>query len=126
MRTVLRHGERRKQAMCRSPGPPDRTGRARVEHGASPARAGTRLAPAQGAFEPKFVPSHGSRHMPRGSKSAYTTKQKRQARHIEESYESRGVSSKTAARRAWATVNKQDGGALKKSGSRRKSKRSRR
>ena len=29
--------------------------------------------------------------MPRGDKSAYTEKQKRQARHIEESYESRGV-----------------------------------
>ncbi len=48
--------------------------------------------------------------MPRGDKSAYTQKQKRKARHIEESYESRGLSSKIAARRAWATVNKQDGG----------------
>jgi plasmid stabilization system protein ParE len=49
-------------------------------------------------------------------KSAYTDKQKRKAEHIEESYESRGVSEKEAERRAWATVNKQDGGG-KKSGS---------
>lgn len=54
--------------------------------------------------------------MSRGEKSAYTDKQKRKAEHIEESYESRGVSEKEAERRAWATVNKQDGGG-KKSGS---------
>jgi plasmid stabilization system protein ParE len=48
--------------------------------------------------------------MPRGDKSAYTDKQKRQAAHIEESYEARGVSPHTAAARAWATVNKEDGG----------------
>jgi hypothetical protein len=41
--------------------------------------------------------------MPRGEKSAYTTKQRRRARHIEEGYEKRGVSRKEAARRAWAT-----------------------
>ena len=58
--------------------------------------------------------------MPRGSKSSYTNKQKRKARHIEESYEQRGVSSGTAARRAWATVNKQDGGGRKKSGGKRR------
>jgi hypothetical protein len=29
--------------------------------------------------------------MPRGGKSTYTTKQKRQARHIEEGYKKRGV-----------------------------------
>jgi hypothetical protein len=40
--------------------------------------------------------------MPRGEKSAYTTKQRRRARHIEEGYEKRGVS-REAARRAWAT-----------------------
>lgn len=51
--------------------------------------------------------------MPRGDKSAYTAKQKRQARHIERSYEARGVSSKTAAKRAWATVNERDGGGLR-------------
>jgi len=52
--------------------------------------------------------------MPRGDKSAYTDKQKRQAKHIEESYEKKGVSEKTAEGRAWATVNKQDGGGKKK------------
>jgi plasmid stabilization system protein ParE len=54
--------------------------------------------------------------MPRGDKSAYTEKQKRKAEHIEEGYEDRGVSSKEAQRRAWATVNKESGGG-KKSGS---------
>lgn len=54
--------------------------------------------------------------MPRGDKSSYTGKQKRRAEHIEEGYEKRGVSSKEAAKRAWATVNKESGGG-KKSGS---------
>ncbi len=54
--------------------------------------------------------------MPRGDKVAYTDKQKRQAEHLEESYEDRGVSSKEAEKRAWATVNKESGGG-KKSGS---------
>ncbi|GLK83434.1 plasmid stabilization protein [Ancylobacter defluvii] len=54
--------------------------------------------------------------MPRGDKSAYTDKQKRKAEHIEEGYEERGVSPEEAERRAWATVNKDDGGG-KKSGS---------
>ncbi|MGD7070883.1 plasmid stabilization protein [Acetobacter sp. AAB5] len=54
--------------------------------------------------------------MPRGDKSAYTDKQKRQAEHIENNYEQRGVSEKEAERRAWATVNKETGGG-KKSGS---------
>ena len=57
--------------------------------------------------------------MPRGDKSAYTDKQKRQARHIEESYEEKGVSENEAERRAWASVNKLSGGG-KKSGSGRK------
>ncbi|TWI10234.1 hypothetical protein IP93_01811 [Lysobacter ruishenii] len=57
--------------------------------------------------------------MPRGSKDAYTDKQKRQARHIEEGYREKGLSEDEAERRAWATVNKQDGGG-KKSGSGRK------
>ncbi len=48
--------------------------------------------------------------MPRGDKSAYTDKQKRKARHIEDGYEKRGLSSDEAARRAWATVNKESGG----------------
>ena len=54
--------------------------------------------------------------MPRGDKSAYTDKQKRQAEHIEEGYEHRGVPEEEAERRAWATVNKTTGGG-KKSGS---------
>ena len=54
--------------------------------------------------------------MPRGDKSKYTDKQKRQAEHIEEGYEDKGVSKKEAERRAWATVNKETGGG-KKSGS---------
>ena len=54
--------------------------------------------------------------MPRGDKSSYTNKQKRKAEHIEEGYEKRGVGSKEAARRAWATVNKESHGG-KKSGS---------
>jgi plasmid stabilization system protein ParE len=54
--------------------------------------------------------------MPRGEKSSYSTKQKRQAEHIEKGYEKRGVSGKEAERRAWATVNKSTGGG-KKSGS---------
>jgi plasmid stabilization system protein ParE len=54
--------------------------------------------------------------MPRGDKSAYTEKQKRKAEHIEEGYEDRGVPAKEAARRAWATVNKEDHGG-KQSGS---------
>jgi len=43
--------------------------------------------------------------MPRGDKSAYTDKQKRQAEHIEEGYEKRGVPADEAERRAWATEN---------------------
>jgi len=59
--------------------------------------------------------------MPQGDKSSYTSKQKRQASHIEEGYEKKGVGKKTAEKRAWATVNKTSGGG-KKSGSRRKKK----
>ena len=54
--------------------------------------------------------------MPRGDKSKYTDKQKRQAEHIEQSYEKRGVPEEEAEKRAWATVNKTSGGG-KKSGS---------
>lgn len=57
--------------------------------------------------------------MPKGDKSKYTDKQKRQAEHIEEGYEKKGVSEDEAERRAWATVNKESGGG-KKSGSGRK------
>ena len=58
----------------------------------------------------------GRQTMPRGDKSAYTDKQKRQAQHIEEGYEQRGVSEDEAERRAWATVNEMSHGG-KKSGS---------
>jgi hypothetical protein len=51
----------------------------------------------------------------------YTARQKRQADHIEESMEKRGVSKKTAAKRAWQTVNKQTGGGEKSGGGRRTS-----
>jgi plasmid stabilization system protein ParE len=54
--------------------------------------------------------------MPRGDKSKYTDKQERKADHIAEGYEKRGVPEKEAECRAWATVNKDDGGG-KKSGS---------
>ena len=57
--------------------------------------------------------------MPQGDKSAYTAKQKRKAEHIEEGYEKKGVSHAEAEKRAWATVNKQDGGG-RKSGAGRK------
>ena len=58
--------------------------------------------------------------MPRGDKSSYSSRQKRKAAHIEKGYEKRGVSKKTAAKRAWATVNKQEGGGAKKSSGRKK------
>lgn len=51
--------------------------------------------------------------MPRGSKDKYTAKQKDQAQAIEQQYEAKGVPSKTAEARAWATVNKQSGGGEK-------------
>lgn len=55
--------------------------------------------------------------MPRGSKAKYTSKQERKAAKIKEGYVERGVSEKEAARRAWATVNKQDGGGKNPGGS---------
>jgi plasmid stabilization system protein ParE len=51
--------------------------------------------------------------MPRGDKSKYSDKQKRQAEHIEEGYEKRGTSVSEAKGRAWATVNKMTGGGKK-------------
>lgn len=59
---------------------------------------------------------------PRGDKSKYTDKQKRQAEHIEEGYEKRGMPEKEAEKRAWATVNKEWGGGLKRGGNGAKSK----
>lgn len=51
--------------------------------------------------------------MPKGDKSTYTDKQKREAEHIEKGYQDRGVGRDEAERRAWATVNKQSGGGNK-------------
>lgn len=51
--------------------------------------------------------------MPQGDKSKYTGKQERKADHIAEGYEKRGVPEQEAERRAWATVNKDDGGGNK-------------
>jgi len=55
--------------------------------------------------------------MPRGDKRKYTAKQERKADHIAEGYEKKGVKTKEAERRAWATVNKDDGGGKKPGGS---------
>ncbi len=52
--------------------------------------------------------------MPRGDKSSYSSKQKRQAKHIEDSELKQGRSKKVAQRIGWATVNKQTGGGSKK------------
>jgi plasmid stabilization system protein ParE len=54
--------------------------------------------------------------MPRGDKSKYTDKQTRKAEHIEQSYEQKGVPEQEAERRAWATVNKDDGGGKRTGG----------
>ena len=54
--------------------------------------------------------------MPRGDRSKYTDKQKREAEHIEEGYKRRGLSEKEAERRAWATVNKVHKGGEKPGG----------
>ena len=51
--------------------------------------------------------------MARGSKSKYSSKQRRMAEHIEQGYKKRGSSSKRAKRIAYATVNKEYGGGTK-------------
>jgi len=51
----------------------------------------------------------------KGNKSSYSDKQKRQAKHIEEAYEKKGVSKKESAERAWRTVNARTGGTKKSS-----------
>ena len=58
--------------------------------------------------------------MPQGDKSSYTGKQHRQAKPLEEGYEKKGLSKKTAKARAWATVNKTTGGGKKKGSGRKK------
>ena len=55
--------------------------------------------------------------MPAGEKSKYTSKQKRKAQHIEDSYRERGVSKDEAEERAWRTVNAQDKGGKNPGGS---------
>ena len=54
--------------------------------------------------------------MPQGDKYSYSAKQQRQARHIEEGFEKKGVSEQEAAGRAWATVNNESGGGRKSEG----------
>jgi hypothetical protein len=77
---------------------------------------------------PKIVSINGKLEtestMARGSKKKYTSKQKRKASKIEKGYKKRGVSTKEAERRAWATVNKSDKGGRKKGGGGRGKKRS--
>lgn len=58
--------------------------------------------------------------MPQGSKSSYSPKQKRMARHIEDSEKKSGRSTKRSEQIAWATVNKRDGGAKGKKASKTK------
>jgi len=58
--------------------------------------------------------------MPQGDKSKYTDRQKRQAAHIEEGYEKKGIFEAKAEARAWATANKNDGGGKQPDGSGRK------
>ena len=70
----------------------------------------------EGTVRAEKSPTMEELTMPRGDKSAYTEKQKRQARHIEEGYVERGVPEEEAEKRAWATVNAMSGGG-KKSGS---------
>jgi len=51
------------------------------------------------------------------NKQKYTDKQKRMAKHIEEQYKEKGVSTSEAESRAWATVNQATGGGRKPGGS---------
>jgi plasmid stabilization system protein ParE len=55
--------------------------------------------------------------MPPGDKGKYTDKQERKAEHIAASYQHKGVGEAEAERRAWATVNKDDGGGKQPGGS---------
>lgn len=51
--------------------------------------------------------------MPSGDKGKYTDRQKRKAQHIAAGYREQGVARAESERRAWATVNKEDGGGNK-------------
>ena len=64
--------------------------------------------------------------MPRGSKSKYTSKQKRQAHHIEKDAKKHGMSSKRAAQIGYATINKKDGDGKKADSSRRRARKAKR
>jgi hypothetical protein len=79
--------------------------------------SGVKIVPINGKLETEST-------MARGSKKKYTSKQKRKASKIEKGYKKRGVSTKEAERRAWATVNKSDKGGRKKGGGGRGKKRS--
>lgn len=67
----------------------------------------------------RFGTTYKETDMPRGDKSSYSNKQRRQAAHIADGARSRGYGEKRAEQIAWATVNKRDHGA-KGSRSRRK------
>lgn len=58
--------------------------------------------------------------MSQGDKAKYTKKQKRKAKHIEDSYKDKGYSTEKAEEIAWKTVNKEDGGGKNPGGSGRK------
>jgi hypothetical protein len=85
----------------------------RRSHGRKCAMRRTRPGCTPTATTPSPRPEEGAA-MPRGDKSSYTDKQKRQAEHIEEGERKQGRPEQDAERIAWATVNKQDGGGKKK------------
>jgi len=78
-----------------------------------------RIGTADYSLQTRNAPSNRPQEtaMPRGAKSKYTAKQERKADHIAEGYEKRGVNETEAERRAWATVNKDDGGGKMPGGS---------
>jgi hypothetical protein len=61
--------------------------------------------------------NQGENIMPASDKFRSSKREKRQAEHIEETYEARGYSEKEAERKAWATVNKVHGESQKLDGS---------
>jgi hypothetical protein len=77
---------------------------------------------AESGARPESSKKRRDNRMPKSKNgtSKYTDKQERKADHIAESYEEKGVSKKEAEARAWATVNKQDGGGKNPGGAGRK------
>jgi len=69
------------------------------------------------AFGRRCLGTSAAAFAPIGEKSAYTDKQLRQAHHIEENLEDKGVPHGKAVGIAWATVNKIYGGGLREKGS---------